>query len=147
MSVERFSHLGLCVSDLARSLRFYREGLGFEERSRLEVAGEPSDTLLELEGTKLEAVYLLRDRFCLELLHYRAPTAQGDGEPRAMNRTGLTHLSFRVTDADATARHLAALGGRVLARTRIHNPDLAATALFVLDPDGTRIELVESEGD
>ena len=24
------SHLGLCVSDLARSLRFYCEGLGFE---------------------------------------------------------------------------------------------------------------------
>lgn len=145
MSVERFSHLGLCVSNLARSLRFYGEGLGFEERSRLEVAGEPSDTLLGLEGTKLEAVYLVRDGLCLELLHYRAPATQGDGTPRPMNRTGLTHLSLRVSDADATARHLSALGGHVLERTRIHDPDLAATALFVLDPDGTRIELVEQE--
>ena len=25
-----FSHLGICVSDLDRSLRFYCEGLGFE---------------------------------------------------------------------------------------------------------------------
>ena len=25
-----FSHLGICVSDLERSLRFYRDGLGFE---------------------------------------------------------------------------------------------------------------------
>jgi len=25
-----FSHLGICVSDLERSVRFYVEGLGFE---------------------------------------------------------------------------------------------------------------------
>ncbi len=144
MSVERFSHLGLCVADLARSLRFYVEGLGFAERSRLEVAGEPSDTLLGLRDTRLEAVYLVRDGFCLELLHFRAPAARPDpgGAPRAMNATGLTHLSLRVADVDAVAARLAALGGRALAETRIDNPELGASAIFVLDPDGARIELV-----
>ena len=28
---DSYSHLGVCVSDLDRSLRFYTEGLGFEE--------------------------------------------------------------------------------------------------------------------
>ena len=54
VGVERLSHLGLCVSDLARSLRFHCEGLGFREASRLEVAGAPSDTLLEPSGVHLD---------------------------------------------------------------------------------------------
>jgi catechol 2,3-dioxygenase-like lactoylglutathione lyase family enzyme len=144
MSVERFSHVGLCVANLARSQRFYVDGLGFREASRLEVSGAPSDTLLELEGAQLEAVYLVRDGFCLELLHYREPGAVGDAARRPMNALGLTHLSLRVGDVDAVARSLAAFGARVLDATRVENPELGATAIFVLDPDGTRIELVQA---
>lgn len=144
MDAERFSHLGLCVGDLSRSLRFYCEGLGFRETSRLAVSGAESERLLALDGVELDAVYLLRDGFCLELLHYRAPGALGDGAPRAMNALGLTHLSFQVRDLDACVGALAAVGGRVLSETRIDNRALGARAIFVLDPDGTRIELVES---
>ncbi len=143
MGVTRFSHLGLCVADLDRSLRFYREGLGFREASRLEVKGEPSDTLLEIDGVELDAVYLLRDGFCLELLAYRAPGALGSAAPRAMNAVGFTHLSFKVVGIDAVLAALTALGGRVLEATRVDNPVLGASAVFLVDPDGTRIELVE----
>ena len=145
MTVQHFSHLGLCVSDLARSQRFYCEGLGFSEALRLEFAGEPSATLLDLPGVRFAAVYLRRDGLLLELLHYAAPAATGDRVPRAMNALGLTHLSLRVAGVDEIAARLVALGGRALADTRIHNPTLGARAIFVLDPDGTRIELFESE--
>jgi glyoxylase I family protein len=143
--IHGVSHLGLCVSDLARSQRFYCEGLGFSEALRLAFAGEPSATLLELPGVDLTAVYLRRDGLLLELLHYAAPAATGESTPRAMNALGLTHLSLRVAGVDAIADRLIALGGRLLAHTRVHNPALGASAVFVLDPDGTRIELFESE--
>jgi catechol 2,3-dioxygenase-like lactoylglutathione lyase family enzyme len=142
--VHQFSHLGLCVSDLARSRRFYCEGLGFAEALRLEFAGEPSATLLGLPGVRFVALYLRRDGLLLELLHYDAPGAIGDVAARPMNARGLTHLSMRVASADAVAARLVELGGRVLGQTRIANPDLGASAVFVLDPDGTRIELFES---
>ena len=144
MTIHGVSHLGLCVSDLARSQRFYCEGLGFAEALRLEFAGEPSATLLELPGVQFAAVYLRRDGLLLELLHYTAPTATGDRAARAMNALGLTHLSLRVAGVDATVERLVALGGRPLEHTRIHNPELGARAIFMLDPDGTRIELFES---
>ncbi|MFP6563863.1 MAG: VOC family protein [Myxococcota bacterium] len=147
MSAPYFSHIGVCVRDCAASLRFYCEGLGFREVGALEVEGAPSDTLLELEGVKLRAVYLERDGQRLELLDFRAPGSVGAGEPREMNRRGLTHLSFRVSDADAVALKLAELGGRILEATRTRAPDFDAVALFVLDPDGTRIELVQQPGD
>lgn len=145
MSIHGLSHLGLCVSDLARAQRFYCEGLGFREASRLEFSGDPSATLLELPGVRFTAVYLRRDGLLLELLHYSAPAATGDRAPRAMNALGLTHLSMRVAELAPVVDRLVPLGGRVLEQTRIHNPQLRAGAIFVLDPDGTRIELFESD--
>ena len=140
----RVSHLGICVSDLERSLAFYRDALGFEMESELAVDGEPSETLLRLSPVKLRAVYLVRDGVRIELLHYASPGHAGNGSPRAMNQLGLTHLSFRVDDLSATAARLEAHGARVLPETRIDNPQLRAKALFATDPDGTLIELVET---
>jgi catechol 2,3-dioxygenase-like lactoylglutathione lyase family enzyme len=139
MPVRRFTHLGLCVSDLERSLRFYREVFGFEPdaaRPPLAMKGEPAATLLGLPDVDLRAVYLIRDGICLELLAYPAPGTLGGAAPRAMNQVGLTHLSFEVDDLEAVAERVRAAGGKVLEASRI------APAVFVVDPDGTRIELV-----
>jgi glyoxylase I family protein len=145
--ILRVSHLGLCVADLERSLRFYCEGLGFRESSGLDLAGEPSATLLELPGVALRARWLERDGVRLELLHYPSPGSRGDGSPRPMNARGFTHLSFRVADLDAAVARLEALGGRALAHTRVENPRLRMRALFLTDPDGARLELLEGPGD
>ena len=147
MAIQHLSHIGLCVADLAESLRFYTQGLGFRERHRLEVAGEHAERLLEIPGLDLEAVYLERDGVCIELLHYRAPGHVGDDAARPMNARGLTHLSLVTDDLDGDLDRLQAIGGRVLDRTRIDNPAYNSSVVFVLDPDGTRIELVERPGD
>ena len=140
----RLSHLGICVSDVEASLRFYRDALGFEVKSELEVKGEPSDTLLRLRDVALRAVYLRRDGLTIELLHYASPGHVGDGKPRAMNALGLTHLSLRVDDLDAIAADLSARGFALLDDTRVDSPQLRARAIFATDPDGTLIELVET---
>ncbi len=98
----RMSHIGICVSDWKRSLRFYHDVLGFRYVSELEVKGEPGDTLLRLEGVDLRAIYLEREGVRIELLHYDSPGHEGEGRPRPMNRLGLTHLSLRVEDLDET---------------------------------------------
>jgi glyoxylase I family protein len=147
MAVLRMTHIGVCVTDLERSTRFYRDLLGFAYRSELRVQGEPSDTLLRLRGVDLQAVYLERDGTRLELLHYASPGAVGDGAPRPMNGRGLTHLSLRVDSVAETVAALRAAGAQILADTRIDIPDFGAAAIFVADPDGTLIELVQSPGD
>ena len=139
----RFSHLGICVSTLEASLAFYRDALGFEESGDLAVKGEPSQTLLGLADVDLRAVYLRRDGVTIELLHYASPGQVGDAAPRAMNALGLTHLSLRVTGLDALVADLEERGFPVLRETAIDHPELSARAVFVTDPDGTRVELVE----
>jgi len=144
MSEVHFSHVGICVSDLERSLAFYRDALGFRERTRLEVAGEVPETLLGLHPVDLQAVFLERDGVRVELLHYGSPGHRGSGAPRPMNALGLTHLSLAVADLDGALDALERAGAHVLRATRVHNPELGAQAIFVTDPDGTRIELVQS---
>jgi len=147
MAILRLSHLGVCVADLERSLRFWRDGLGFRERSSLDVSGDAAQTLLSLRDVKLRAVYLERDDLRLELLHFVSPAARNGVAPRPMNELGLTHLSVRVDDLDAALAHLGACGGRVLDGTRITLGAARTRAAFVTDPDGTRVELVEAPGD
>lgn len=136
--------MGLCVADLERSLGFYRDALGFREVRRLAIEGEAAATLLELADVALTAVFLERDGVVLELLHYARPAACVARVPRPMNAPGLTHLSLAVDDLAAAAEALERGGGRVLGATRTWNPALATGAIFALDPDGTRIELVQS---
>jgi len=147
MGIQRLSHIGICVSRIERSLRFYRDGLGFRELSQLEVSGASAARLLEIEGVRLHAVYLERDGTRIELLAYTHPGHRGPSEARPMNALGLSHLSLRVEDLDATLAAVEAAGGRVLAATRTDNPAFRTSAVFVTDPDGTRIELLQAPGD
>src|SRR4029077_12148760 len=122
MPVLRATHVGICVTDLERSIEFYRDRLGFRYLSRIHVAGEPSDTLLSLRGVDLHAAYLERDGLRIELLYYAAPQAPAADRPRPMNELGLTHLSLRVADLAGLITELRDRGVRVVDATRIDIP-------------------------
>ena len=142
--ISKVSHIGVCVSDLERSLRFYCDVLGFERSSTMadvHVAGEPSDSLLRLRGVDLHAVYVERDGFRLELLHYASPASPGRAPQRTMNDLGFTHLSVQVPDVKAALDKLEALGVEIDRDTVIEFSGLTVAA-FVRDPDGLGIELV-----
>ena len=83
------SHIGICVSDLDRSRRFY-EGLGFEERFSHRVGAEFA-TLMEIEGVDMQSVMLARDGVTIELLGSAAPRATSGIRSTAgpMNELGL----------------------------------------------------------
>jgi len=147
MAVQRLTHLGICVSDLERSLRFYRDVLGCREVGRLSMEGAAAEAVLGLEGVKLEAVYLERDGWRLELMAFPEPGCVGPAQPRPMNQLGPTHLSLRVDDLDAVCGRLEAAGGGLLPGSRTGRPDAGTSAVMAHDPDGTRLELVQGPGD
>jgi lactoylglutathione lyase len=142
-----FSHLGICVSDLDVSLRFYCEGLGFDEVAAHEV-GEEFGALMEVDGVRLRSRMIAKDGVTIELLGFDSPGVTGDGSRRPMNALGLTHLSLRVDDVAATATVIESLGGTVVGPTRTTMPFGTASLDFVYctDPDGVRIELMDLGG-
>jgi len=147
LSQLRFSHLGICVSDWQRSLCFYRDRLGFEPVFELALEGEPSSTLLQIEDVEFRAIYLERDGVRIELLHFDRPGHTRAPTPRPINQLGLTHLSLQVDDLDSFVAELAEAGVELLEATQIEVASVGAKAMFVSDPDGTLIELVQQRGD
>jgi lactoylglutathione lyase len=138
-----FSHVGICVSDLERSLRFYCEGLGFEP-AQAHTVGREFGQLMEVDDVVLQSRFVYRDGVSLELLHFDSPGHSGGSERRPMNQLGITHLSLRVDDLDHVARVIESLGGRVVTSTRttLGPSDNPLDFVYCTDPDGVRIELM-----
>ena len=138
-----FSHLGICVSDLERSMRFYCEGLGFE-RGQAHSVGREFGPLMELDDVVLQSRFVHRDGVSLELLHFDSPGHSGGTKRRPMNQLGITHLSLRVDDLDHVAAVIESLGGTVVTSTRttLGPSDDPLDFVYCTDPDGVRIELM-----
>ncbi len=131
-----FNHLGQCVTDLARSKRFYTGLLGFEPLREINPPDKLSAQLLGLEPPLgMTASYLRRDGLVLELLAF-ADAATIEQEPRVMNEVGLTHISLSVDDVDDLLARVAEFGGTVLPETNI------GSGVFIRDPDGQLIEIL-----
>ncbi|MCG8591009.1 MAG: VOC family protein [Proteobacteria bacterium] len=145
--VQRFSHLGVCVSDATLSTRFYVDGLGFEADAPIPI-GSDYARLMGLDEVDLQSIFLRRPDVTVELLAFQKPEARGDRRPRPVHHFGLTHLSFRVADVDRVAKRLQELGGQVLTDTRTTFGDGEGLLdfLYYTDPDGTRIELMRLPG-
>jgi lactoylglutathione lyase len=103
---------------------------------------------MEFDGVSLTSQFIRRGETAIELLAFRQPAPFGEAERRAVNRLGLTHLSFRVDDVEAVAGRIAELGGTVVEQTKTVF-DFDGTALefvYCTDPDGVRIELMNLGG-
>lgn len=129
------NHVGLCVTDVERSRRFYEEALGFTFQRDLRPPDSATAPLLQLEEpVGLTAAYLTLGDFTLELLHYERPA--GARPARVMDEPGLTHLSFTVDDVPATLAGVRAHGGDVVESSDI------GLAVMIRDPDGQLLELL-----
>jgi lactoylglutathione lyase len=139
--VTALAHVGLCVSDLDRSQRFYTEGLGFEVQERRS-GGDDFAAVAEVEPpVQLLAQFIVKDGTRLELLAWPQPGVRGQPSQHR-NHLGLTHLCFHTDDIGATEAQLVALGGTVIEKTKTKLRD-GSEFVVVSDPDGNRIELLQ----
>jgi len=141
----RLSHRGLCVADIAESLRFYRDGLGFAEAEFYEMDDPALSTVMEVEGSVIQAQMVRNpEGVMFELLRFVRPGASGPRERRPNNQYGLTHLAFYVDDMDAAADRVRAAGGRVHDHTRATYGQGNTTMMYCTDPNGVRVELMHN---
>ena len=138
----RASHMGLCVTDLDRSLRFWCDGLGFELAERFDLTDTLAPGLaeaLEVPGpVDMVSQMVVMGEWKFELMAYQTPEVEGT--PSATRRQlGFTHMSFWVDDVDVEAQRLVEYGGTILPTTRTH-PGIPIQ--FIADPDGARVELM-----
>ena len=135
------SHIGMCVTDLERSVTFYCGALGFKRAEAYEFS-QGLDAIMEMTQVSLRSQFIRRDDgFSIELLELQNPAPHGSRERRPLNQFGLTHLSFYVEDIETSARELKKHGGQVHEHTAT---DLGFVRLiYCSDPDGIRVELMQ----
>jgi catechol 2,3-dioxygenase-like lactoylglutathione lyase family enzyme len=124
-------HLDLVVSDLERSLFFYRrllEPLGYSDAS--EIVGEQGERVVYLHGRGVVAVSL------------RAATTPG-GHDRY--RVGLHHLAFQAASREAVEERLRWARGEgveIENDPKEYDYEPGYYAGFLRDPDGIKLEVV-----
>ena len=128
-------HSAIVVADVDASLRFWRDGLGFDVLMDMEFDGD-WPALFGASSTRLRSIFLghrsSRDAGIVELVVL-------DGVP-----PGFFLLSVFVADVDAA---VAGLDAVALRRIDVPGPDGQRVAMAtVRDPDGVMVELVGTGG-
>jgi catechol 2,3-dioxygenase-like lactoylglutathione lyase family enzyme len=131
-------HFAVTVSDLDRAVAFYRDTLGLDVLSEFSVGGEAFETGVGIDGASAEFVHLDAGDARVELVEY---TPKGESVPEnRLNQPGGTHLGLEVEDLDAV---YASLPDGVETIAEPQTTESGTRILFVRDPDGTLVELLE----
>ena len=136
-------HVGITVSDLRRSVAWYRDVLGLTPGLRTGGSGDALGSLIEVDDPDLRAMFLHVGDVIVELIGYSRPP--GRREVPANNDLGAAHICFEVENLDAASEHLRAQGVTFNAPPfRIPaGPLFGSTVLYFRDPDGIQLELFE----
>jgi catechol 2,3-dioxygenase-like lactoylglutathione lyase family enzyme len=137
--MSSLNHVGITVSDIEESIRFYRDVVGMEELSRSrDFGGEWFDRLTENQGTKFQVAHLGLGGFTLQLVEYQS--AGGDRLPLAHNQTGNPHICINVDDVEGK---YADLEGSSVRRLPFTQHPTGTKSFYVLDPDGVMVEFLQ----
>ena len=139
MSDPTAHHVGVTVSDLDRAVDFYAETFGLDVVSEFSVGGDAFAEAVAVEGASAEFAHLDAGDAIVELVTYD-PAAEPAETPE-LNRPGATHLGLTVDDVAAFYADLAD-DAETLSPPR--TTESGATVLFVRDPEGNLIEVLDA---
>jgi catechol 2,3-dioxygenase-like lactoylglutathione lyase family enzyme len=138
-------HTGVTVSNLERSLEFWRDILGFELSHTAYQKGELAREITGIEGAEIKlAVLKAPGGHKIELLEYLAPADRERGNLRPCD-VGSVHVALLVDDLDAVLERIAASDWEAAGnpQTLTTGPNAGKRVVYVRDPDGTTIEFMQ----
>ena len=138
-------HTGITVSNLERSLAFWRDVMGFELSHTAHQKGELAEEITGVKGAELKlAVLKTPGGHKIELLEYLAPADRKRVPVRPCD-TGFMHVALLVGDLNAALDRIAVAGWKTAGQPQIltKGPNAGKRVVYVRDPDGTTIELMQ----
>ncbi len=143
-------HVGVTVTDLDRSIRFYRDTLGLAFQGELTMEGEATEKLFGKPGCRARVAYLNgSDQLQVppvELIQFTSETAAS--KKSDLFSTSISEICFLTDDLWREYRRLLELGVEFLSEPQ--DFDFTADgfgksrAVYFKDPDGIILELMEA---
>lgn len=134
-------HFGITVTDVDKSIEFYRDVLGFEIVKVMDESGDHIDAFSDLENVKVKTVKM---KDCsggmVELLQYHSHPESANFDQ--ICRIGCSHFAMTVANLDLTIEKIINKGYSVNCQPQ-YSPDGNVKLTFAKGPDGVLIELVQ----
>lgn len=142
---ENVHHIGISVSDVRRSVRFWSDLLDTEPRWEKVLDGAYLGGVTGYPGVVLDAAVIdLPGGVALEILEYRGVKKTPNPEETA--NPGNVHICLQTSDIDALRERALASGARPVSAEVIaitEGPNTGARACYLRDPDGITFELLQ----
>jgi catechol 2,3-dioxygenase-like lactoylglutathione lyase family enzyme len=147
--VTGLDHIAVTVSDLDRSLAFYKDVMGFKEVERHRLEGETISRMAGKPGVIMQVVRLLSPegpKVLLDLQQYVQP--KGTLSNAQLGMANHSHFCFGVENIASAYAELKAKGVEFVSAPVTfdlgHDSAGVIQVVFLKDPDGFILELVET---
>lgn len=139
------NHTSFTVSDLDRTLGFFRDCLGFEVTSKAPRDPRLVEKITGVAGADMVIAFVRAPDHSIELIEYRGPDGRGKVESRPCD-TGFAHIAFNVAGIDAALEAAARYQVVPIAPPVAIDagPNKGRRVVYLRDPDGITIEFIES---
>jgi catechol 2,3-dioxygenase-like lactoylglutathione lyase family enzyme len=132
-----FGGFGICVTDVDRMTQFYVDGLGCVLDEPVDMADSITSKLGVVPDGLAMTVLTTPSGAKVKFVRSPRQPATSSSTATITGRTGITYMTFYVTDVVATRDALVRLGGASLTE-----PELERAVAFVSDPEGNLVELL-----
>ena len=147
--INEVVHIGLTVSDIDRSIAFYRDILGLQFKAEIVMEGPETDALFQMKNCKCRVAYLngSDDIMAPDIELIQFVDHQANKDQASLNKTSISEICFKVKDLDKVYAHLVENGVDCLSKPQAFDFTpygfSKSKAIYFRDPDGIILELME----
>ena len=147
--INQVVHIGITVSNLEKSIDFYKNLLGFDFLGKIEMNGKESDILFGRKNVSAKIAYLSGSKEILsppvELIEFTDKESKKDKTD--LFRTSISEICFLTDDIEKEYKRLKKEGVEFISRPCSFDfSDYGfskSKAVYLRDPDGNILELIE----
>jgi len=141
--IKSFNHVSFTVSDMDRSLVFYRDLLGMTVEADRELHGPHISQITGFPGARFRVANVRLGGLMLELIQYREPV--GERPSLRTCNVGNAHVAFDVEDLPAVCRELSTRGVQFRSEPVAisSGPLKGGYVVYLNDPDGITLEFIQ----
>jgi catechol 2,3-dioxygenase-like lactoylglutathione lyase family enzyme len=143
VNVRSTGHTGVTVSDLTRSIAFYRDVLGCQVSQHVRAEGPFFELLTGVPGCQIDVAFVRLPGHVLELSCYRHPP--GRASSLRPCDPGFVHVCLKVSDLERLVAQVGRAGFEPAGAVQqvMDGPLSGMRCVYVRDPDGFVLELIE----
>lgn len=139
MQLPSLGHTAISVSDMQRSLAFYRDVMGMEVVLEIDITDDRLARVIGVPEAKCKITHLKLGDGILELFEYYHPRGQNKAKDLQQRDHGIIHIGFEVDDFHHRMKVLQENGVKFVGEPVEFRPDV--WVLYFYGPDGEVCEL------